>query len=103
MGTPRQSQKAGPDFTRPRADAALLEPLLPPDRETLTRQIEALGDWFHNLELRGVHTAPNHFLGDFPAVKWKHIAAVFPDDLTGMSVLDIGCNAGFYSIELKKR
>ena len=73
------------------------------DREELQKQIESLGDWFHNLDLHGVSTAPNHFLGDFPNVKWKHIATVVPKDLHGATVLDIGCNGGFYSIELKRR
>jgi tRNA (mo5U34)-methyltransferase len=73
------------------------------DTETLTRRIQDLGDWFHNLDLHGVSTAPNHFLGDFPNVKWKHIAGVIPADLTGASVLDIGCNGGFYCIQMKRR
>ena len=75
-------------------------PLRPSDLE---RRIAELGDWFHNLDLHGIRTAPNHFLGDFPNVKWKHIARAIPDDLTGASVLDLGCNAGFYSIEMKRR
>src|SRR6266568_4162368 len=73
------------------------------DREALTRRIDELGEWFHNLDLHGVHTAPNHFLGDFPNIKWKHIASVIPADLTGTNVLDIGCNGGFYSLEMKRR
>jgi tRNA (mo5U34)-methyltransferase len=73
------------------------------DREALEKQIQSLGDWFHNIDLNGVQTAPHHFLGDYPAVKWKHIKNAFPDDLQGASVLDIGCNAGYYSIELKRR
>ncbi len=73
------------------------------DRLELEHQIRGLGDWFHNLDLFGVPTAPNHFLGDFPAVKWKHIASAIPEDLSGASVLDIGCNGGFYSIQLKRR
>src|SRR5437588_5078868 len=72
-------------------------------REGLLRQIEAMGEWFHNIDLGGVRTAPNHFLGDYPYVKWKRIKNAFPEDLNGASVLDIGCNAGFYSLELKKR
>ncbi len=72
-------------------------------REALVRRIDELGEWFHNLDLHGVHTAPNHFLGDFPSVKWKNIATAIPENLTGATVLDIGCNAGFYSIEMKKR
>ena len=66
-------------------------------------RVEALGPWFHNLDLNGVRTAPTHFLGDYPAVKWRRFAAAIPQDLAGKSVLDIGCNAGFYSIEMKRR
>lgn len=78
------------------------KPLLPHDSE-LSGRIACLGDWFHNINLNGVWTAPNHFLGDYPNVKWKHISDAFPVDLAGASVLDIGCNGGFYSIALKQR
>jgi len=49
-----------------------------PDPATLTRQIHDLGQWFHNLDLHGVPTAPNHFLGDFPNIKWKKIGRNIP-------------------------
>ena len=62
-----------------------------------------LGPWFHNLDLRGVRTAPDHFLGDFPTVKWRSFAADIPADLAGKTVLDIGCNGGFYAMEMKRR
>ena len=42
-------------------------------------------------------------MGDYPNIKYKSIKSVLPDDLTGKSVLDIGCNAGFYSMEMKLR
>jgi tRNA (mo5U34)-methyltransferase len=71
--------------------------------ENIAEQVRALGLWFHNLDLRGVQTAPNHFLGNYPQNKWQSFAAAVPADLTGKSVLDIGCNAGFYSIEMKRR
>jgi tRNA (mo5U34)-methyltransferase len=73
------------------------------DRDRLTQRIGELGEWFHNLDLHGVRTAPNHFLGDFPNVKWKHIQRSIPQNLSGESVLDIGCNGGFYSIQMKLR
>lgn len=73
------------------------------DPGLLARQIEELGEWFHNIDLFGVPTAPNHFLGDFPNVKWKRIAPEIPEDLSGATVLDIGCNGGFYSLQLKRR
>src|SRR5436309_1479937 len=69
----------------------------------LARRIAELGEWFHNIDLKGTPTAPNHFLGDFPRVKWKEIASVFPEDMTGATVLDLGCNGGFYSLEMKRR
>jgi tRNA (mo5U34)-methyltransferase len=69
----------------------------------LKERIDALGPWFHNMNLGGVSTAPDHFLGDYPASKFKRFAPHLPADLTGKSVLDIGCNAGFYSIEMKRR
>jgi tRNA (mo5U34)-methyltransferase len=69
----------------------------------LEHAVRQLGEWFHNIDLLGVHTAPEHFLGDFPNVKWQHIAGAIPEDLSGAVVLDIGCNGGFYSIEMKRR
>lgn len=72
-------------------------------RDALEREIRELGPWFHNFTIHGVQTAPNHFLGDYPAIKWRHFADAIPRDLTGRSVLDIGCNAGFYAIEMKRR
>jgi tRNA (mo5U34)-methyltransferase len=69
----------------------------------LERDIKELGPWFHNMRIGGIETAPNHFLGDYPAFKWARFEHVVPEDLKGRSVLDIGCNAGFYSLEMKKR
>ena len=66
-----------------------------PDR--VAARAKELGPWFHNLRLAGVQTAPDHFLGDFPSVKWSSFADTLPADMTGLSVLDIGCNGGFYS------
>lgn len=73
----------------------------------LQRRVSELGPWFHNLRLRDqveeVQTAPLHPLGDFPANFWQFFKQAVPDDLHGLSVLDIGCNAGFYSFEMKRR
>jgi tRNA (mo5U34)-methyltransferase len=69
----------------------------------IEQRVRALGQWFHNIDLRGVKTAPDHFLGDYPNVKWRNFAHAIPQNLEGKSVLDVGCNAGFYSIEMKKR
>ncbi len=76
---------------------------VPAEQAMLERQIRELGPWFHNMVLAGVRTEPDHFLGDYPAVKYRHFRDVLPADLTGKTVLDIGCNAGFYSLEMKRR
>jgi len=72
-------------------------------QEQIRRRVSELGQWFHNLDLGGVKTAPDHFLGDYPSVKWQRFASAIPNDLSGQSVLDVGCNAGFYSIQMKRR
>lgn len=72
--------------------------------DALRAEVERLGPWFHNIDLgHGITTAPDHFLGDYPRFKFAHFADALPADLTGKTVLDIGCNAGFYSVEMKRR
>lgn len=74
------------------------------NNQDIRKQIEELGPWFHNIHLPGgQQTAPDHFLGDFPAFKWEQIKDEIPEDLSGKTVLDIGCNAGFYSLKLAQR
>jgi len=72
-------------------------------KSDLAERVQALGPWFHNLNLDGLWTAPDHFLGDYPSVKWERFRHIIPESLAGLSVLDIGCNAGFYSLEMKRR
>ncbi len=71
--------------------------------DEIANRVQELGPWFHNLALRGVQTAPQHFLGDYPSFKWRNFEDAVPHDLTGLTVLDVGCNAGFYSIQMKQR
>jgi tRNA (mo5U34)-methyltransferase len=70
----------------------------------IEREIAARGPWFHNIRLpSGEQTAPRHPLGDFPRYKWEAVAPCLPADLSGKTALDIGCNAGFYALELARR
>jgi tRNA (mo5U34)-methyltransferase len=78
-------------------------PYLPGSREDLARVVRELGPWFHNLRLDGVETAPAHFLGDYPRAYFTYFSRAVPPDLTGWTVLDVGCNGGFYSFEMKRR
>jgi tRNA (mo5U34)-methyltransferase len=70
----------------------------------LNQEVRLLEPWFHNLHLPdGTQTCPQHALGDFPNYKWQSLKAHLPEDLSGASVLDVGCNAGFYALELARR
>ena len=66
--------------------------------EHLEDRIRALGPWFYNLRIHGVETAPDHFLGDYPEIKFAGFRDAIPQDLSGKSVLDIGCNAGLQAL-----
>jgi tRNA (mo5U34)-methyltransferase len=79
------------------------DPLVRLSSQEIKRGVTERGKWFHNINLLGIQTAPDHFLGDYPTVKWRRFRHAIPKDLSGMSVLDIGCNGGFYSFEMKKR
>ncbi len=74
----------------------------------LSQQIRDLGPWYQNIELPGglftkrVEGAGEIFEGtDIPRPLWELVARDLPP-LAGKRVLDIGCNAGFMSIEAKR-
>src|SRR5688500_14444507 len=77
------------------------------DREELLEGIHRLDPWFHCIELApGVLTKTESVAGepaDHPRETWDIIKNCLPADLSGKSVLDVGCNAGFYSVEAKRR
>jgi tRNA (mo5U34)-methyltransferase len=65
----------------------------------LETAIAALRPWYQNIRLAdGLWTNPA--LPDHPRLRWEAIRP-FVGDLTAKSVLDIGCNAGFFSVQLK--
>jgi tRNA (mo5U34)-methyltransferase len=66
------------------------------------QELAAEEEWFHCIDLGGgiaTMKEPVRHLQELWATIDKHI----PSDLSGMSVLDIGCNAGFFSVAAKKR
>lgn len=64
--------------------------------------LQRLGPWYHNVVFApGVMSNPSN--ADYPASRWRILDEVIPKDLSGKSVLDIGCNSGFFSLEMKKR
>jgi tRNA (mo5U34)-methyltransferase len=73
------------------------------NRAGIEARLRGLGEWFHNMDLGGVQTAPQHALGDYPTCKWRRFAHAIPESLAGKTVLDVGCNGGFYALEMKRR
>ena len=71
-------------------------------RAEVMKTIERLGPWYHNVALApGVMTNPPN--PDYPGSRWRVLDQVIPKDLTRKSVPDIGCNSGFFSLEMKRR
>ncbi|HEY7529963.1 MAG TPA: DUF1698 domain-containing protein [Gemmatimonadota bacterium] len=76
-------------------------------RDEILQGIERLGPWFQCLELPGgIPTKATSIAGealDNPARQWEVVGSCLPADLRGRSVLDVGCNAGFFAVEAKRR
>lgn len=67
-------------------------------------RIDELGPWFHNIDIVGTPTKTRSFMGEplsYPAPLWGQIRPLMPE-LAEKRVLDIGCNAGFFSIQCKQ-
>ena len=70
--------------------------------ETLQNVLAKLGPWYHDVRLTpqiSTYAVHRHYVES----RWKYLAEFLPADLTGKRVLDIGCNGGFFSLEMKKR
>ena len=76
-------------------------------REEIQASVERLGPWFHCIDLGGgLLTKTESAIGEpvkHPHPTWEKVRAALPEDFDGLSVLDVGCNAGFYAVELKRR
>lgn len=79
-------------------------------RAALEANIRDRGPWWHQIDLGyGLKTrdiAPEDLQDgnlDYPQPLWKHLERTIPQDLTGWSILDIGCSDGFFSLECIKR
>ncbi|CAN5559101.1 hypothetical protein BH20ACI3_BH20ACI3_18560 [soil metagenome] len=76
-------------------------------REEIVAELRRLEPWFHAIDLGdGISTKIRSVMGEpvnHPYGPWQSIQKCLPEDLSGKSVLDVGCNAGFYSFEAKRR
>jgi len=71
------------------------------NKDYLEKGIKELGPWFHLIQFPyNLVTKTESMSGeaaDHPVPTWQQVRICIPEDLSGKTVLDIGCNAGFYS------
>ncbi len=77
------------------------------NRDEIISELRRLEPWFHCIDLGdGLQTKTRSAIGEpveHPSPTWQKVKPCLADDLSGQTVLDVGCNAGFYSIEMKRR
>jgi tRNA (mo5U34)-methyltransferase len=68
--------------------------------------LKVLEPWFHRIDLgNGIFTKTESVMGepvDHPQPTWELVRQCLPADLSEKSVLDVGCNGGFYCVETKR-
>lgn len=76
-------------------------------RADILAELKRLEPWFHRIDLGdGLYTKTESAIGEpieHPRPTWEKVKVCLPDRLSGKTVLDVGCNAGFYAIETKRR
>jgi tRNA (mo5U34)-methyltransferase len=84
--------------------AAVVEPPAAPSREELVALVRSFPFWYQRIYLgHGVYSMET---GGYPAYHervWERLKPSFPDDFRGASVLDVGCNAGYFALQIKMR
>jgi SAM-dependent methyltransferase len=79
------------------------------ETQRLTAKVRELGPWFHQLDLgngvltRNIKRSPGPQPVDHPIPRWHKIRDTLPEDMHGMTVLDVGCSDGFFSFEMARR
>jgi len=71
--------------------------------ETIRKRIAALEPWYHNIDLGNGSWTKGVGGGRPRAGNCEAIEAAIPADLTGKRVLDLGCNAGYFSFVCAER
>jgi tRNA (mo5U34)-methyltransferase len=67
-------------------------------------ELEALGWWYQHFQLpNGLWTGDGSEPGYDPSIRWRFAEPFIPADVSGKSVLDLGGNAGYFSIQMRLR
>ena len=73
-------------------------------KEEARKELASLGWWYQHFELpNGLRTGDGSEPAYRPELRWRLIEPFVPPDLAGKSVLDLGGNAGYFSIQMKLR
>ncbi|MCC6933548.1 MAG: DUF1698 domain-containing protein [Deltaproteobacteria bacterium] len=72
------------------------------NQQELKLQMEALGQWFHRIDLGNGLVTPG-LESDLTSTKFEVIKPYITENLRNKTVLDIGCNAGAISIEFARQ
>jgi len=82
----------------------MIRPRMDVHIQAALNELDALGWWYQHFQLpnrlwTGDGSAPSYF----PQRRWEMIEPFIPADLTGKTALDLGGNAGYFSIQMKLR
>lgn len=67
-------------------------------------EVRFLGWWYQHFQLpSGVWTGDGEKPSYQPETRWRLIEPYVPKDLSGQTVLDVGGNAGYFSVQMKLR
>ena len=71
------------------------------EREIIIKKIKELTPWYQKIKLNDVETikkGDKYYRANAGEHTWNTIKQFLPSSLVGMRILDLGCNAGFYSV-----
>lgn len=72
--------------------------------DEIRQDVRNLGWWYQCFELPGgVMTSPGKPPAYHPEMRWRFIEPFVPQDLSGKTVLDVGGNAGYFSVQMMQR
>ena len=72
------------------------------NKQFITKKIKDLVPWYQCIDLNGIMTlkrGDNYFNANAGEKTWNTIKTFLPSSLDNNRILDLGCNAGFYSIK----
>lgn len=78
----------------------MIEPPASVSREELIATVRSFPFWYHRIYLgQGVYTMENNGLPAYHELVWERLERTLPNSFRGVSVLDVGCNAGYFAIQ----